>query len=410
MSIKEFDLVIIGAGPAGCTAALNLSGSGMKVAMVDKADLPAGKVCGDALSGTAMSVIKRLPGNCFEEFMELEPKAASWGIRFAAPNGDLLDVPFVLEKTPETEPPGYICKRRIFDGFLQKKVRELSNLNFITNFNVNQILREEELFIVKGENEELRCRMILGADGVHSTFGRILGNHKINHKQYCLGVRAYFTGVRDLHPQNFIELHFLEDLLPGYLWIFPMADGMANVGLGVLYETMKASPESLSAMLQEIIVSHPTLKDRFAAAEMQGKIEAHGLPLGPDPKSISGDGFLLAGDAASLVDPFTGEGIGNSMVSGEIAATVIREAFTANYFSHRLLKQYDEKIRKKLGRELKTSRRIQELCSHPALFNLVVKKANRNTALKEMFTQMYTDQDIRDQLKNPGFYLKILMG
>ena len=323
MPVKEFDLIIVGAGPAGCTTALNLAGSGLKVALVDKADLPAEKICGDALSGTVLKVLQRLPGNCFEEFLELEPKTPSWGIRFAAPNGDLLDIPFVLDKTPETPPPGYICKRKIFDGFLQQKVRELNSFRMIDNFPVKQILVEKEFFILKGENDELRCRMIVGADGTHSTVGRILGGHSLNHKQYCLGVRAYFTGVKDLHPQNFIELHFLEDLLPGYLWIFPMEDGFANVGLGILFEKMKAAPDSLSAMLQQIIQSHPSLSPRFAGAEMTGKIEAHGLPLGPDPKAISGDGFLLAGDAASLVDPFTGEGIGNAMVSGEIAAGLV---------------------------------------------------------------------------------------
>ena len=248
MSINEFDLVIVGAGPAGCTTALSLAGSEMKIALVDKADLPAEKICGDALSGTVLKVLQRFPGNCFEEFLKLEPKIPSWGIRFAAPNGDLLDVPFVLDKTPETPPPGYICRRKIFDGFLQQQVRDLTTFSLIGNFPVKEILREKETFLLKGENEDLRCRMIIGADGAHSTVGRILASHSLNHKQYCLGVRAYFKGVKDLHPQNFIELHFLEDILPGYFWIFPMADGLANVGMGILYEKMKAAPESLSAM------------------------------------------------------------------------------------------------------------------------------------------------------------------
>jgi flavin-dependent dehydrogenase len=277
------------------------------------------------------------------------------------------------------------------------------------DFQVKQILREKEFFIIKGEKEDLKCRMIVGADGTPSTVGRILAGHSLNHKQYCLGVRTYFSGVSGLHPEKFIELYFLEELLPGYLWIFPMNDEITNVGLGVPYEKMKTAPESLSSMLQKIIHTHPSFSSRFADAVMTGKIETHGLPLGPDPKSISGNGFLLAGDAASLVDPFSGEGIGNSMVSGEIAAEVIREAFSKNDFSSGFLKQYDERINKRLGRELKTSQRIHDLCAHPALFNLVVKKANRNKELKEMFTGMYTSQDLRDQLKNPVFYLKILM-
>jgi geranylgeranyl reductase family protein len=410
MSVNEFDLVIVGAGPAGCTTALNLAGSGLKAALVDRSDLPADKVCGDAISGTALSVIKRLPGGSFEKFLKLEPKIPSWGIRFAAPNGDLLDLPFVPDKTPETSPPGYICKRKIFDGFLQQMVRDLTPFRLTGNFHVKTILRENGFFILKGEDEELRCRLIVGADGALSAVGRILGEHSINPRQYCLGVRAYFSGVKNLHPENFIELHFLEDLLPGYFWIFPMADGLVNAGLGIFYEKMKVAPRSPAEMLQVIIRTHPSLSDRFAMSEMAGKIGAHGLPLGPDPKPISGNGFLLAGDAASLIDPFSGEGIGNAMVSGEIAAKVVMESFAAGDHFAAFLKQYDERIRKRLWRELKTSHTIQELCSHPSLFNLVVKKANRNKELKELFTKMYTSQDARDQLKNPGFYLKMVLG
>lgn len=410
MPTREYDLIIVGAGPAGCSAALNLAGSSLKVAVVDKADLPADKVCGDALSGTALAVLRRFPGNCFDAFLALEPKKPSWGIRFAAPSGELLDVPFVLERTAATPPPGYLCKRKIFDGFLQQKAMEVASFPVLSNYPIHQIRKENEFYLVQGEKEEIRCRMILGADGVHSIVGKLLAGHSQNNKQYCLGVRTYFTGVRNLHPEGFIELHFLEELLPGYLWIFPMADGIANVGLGMLFEKMKSMPESLSEVFLNIIKTNPTISGRFQAAVMTGKIEAHGLPLGPDNKTVSGEGFLLAGDAAALVDPFTGEGIGNAMVSGEIAASMILEAFQKNDFSARFLRQYDERIHERFWREMKTSHRIQELCTHPALFNLVVKKANRNKELKEMFTKMYTNQDALEQLKSPGFYLRTLFG
>jgi geranylgeranyl reductase family protein len=410
MQPNNFDLVIIGAGPSGCTASLFLADSGLKIALIDKAVLPAEKTCGDALSGTVLRILKKIPGNCFDEFLSLEPKNPSWGIRFVAPGSEILDVPFIKGRKTDTSPPGYLCKRKLFDGFLQKKVRESKSVSLIDNFQVKQISRENEVFTVNGEKEVLRCRMIIGADGTPSFAGNSLAGHSINYKQYSVGVRSYFTGITGFHPEQFIELHFLEELLPGYLWIFPMADGTANVGLAMLYEKTKASSMSLSRILMKIINTHTSISPRFSGAKMIGKIEAHGLPLGPDPKPVSGDGFLLAGDAASLVDPFSGEGIGNAMVSGELAASMVRDAFAQNNFSARFLKEYDERIYKKLGRELKTSHRLHELCTHPALFNLVVKKANKNKALKDMFSGMYTNQDLRDELKNPMFYLKLMVG
>ena len=405
----DFDLIIIGAGPAGCTTALTLSDAGLKIALIDKASLPASKICGDALSGTVMNVLKRLPGNCYEEFLKVFPKTSSWGIRFISPGGKELDLPFIPGKNSTMPAPGYICQRKVFDGFLQKKVRELTGTLILDNFPVRHIIRENGTFIIKAEKGELRCRMVVGADGIHSTAGRILAGHTLNHERYCLGARAYFRGVKDLHPEKFIELHFLKDLLPGYFWIFPMEDGLVNAGLGIMYGKLKAGQASLTAKLHEVITSYPALSGRFDRAEMISRIEAHGLPMGPDPKSISGEGFLLTGDAASLVDPFSGEGIGNAMVSGEIAGKVISEAFKSNDFSESFMKKYDERIRQRLSRELGTSRIVQKLITVPGLFDLVVKKAGRNKEFKEMLTKMYTDQDVRDQLKNPGFYLKILL-
>jgi geranylgeranyl reductase family protein len=408
MTEVDYDVIIVGAGPAGCTTALCLADSGLKVAVVDKAVLPSDKICGDALSGTVMKVLKRLPG-CYDEFLKLEPKLPSWGIRFYAPNGSMVDIPFVLEKKTEDPPPGYICKRNIFDGFLQKKVKELTNVKIISGFSVKQIKRENGCFLIKGEKEDLRCRFIVGADGTPSIVGRVLGGHSLNHKQYCLGARAYFTGIKELHPEQFIELHFLKELLPAYLWIFPMADGVANVGLGMMYGKAKATTKSLPAIFQEIVHSDPTLSMRFSEAKMTGRAEVHGLPLGPSKKSISGEGFLLAGDAAGLVDPFSGEGIGNAMESGVIAAEIIKEAFTAKDYTAKFLSQYDARIKKKMGRELATSHKIQRLCLHPFLFNFVVKKANRNKELREELTKMYTSQVVRDELKNPFFYLRMLL-
>ncbi|MCX6243912.1 MAG: NAD(P)/FAD-dependent oxidoreductase [Bacteroidetes bacterium] len=407
--IPSFDLVIIGAGPAGCTTALTLADSGLKVALVDKASLPAAKICGDALSGTVMNVLKRLPGDCYPDFLKIFPKTPSRGIRFIAPGGKMLDLPFPLEKDDTKPAPGYICRREVFDDYLQKKVRERTNAGIIENFPVREISKDHESFIIKSEKGEIRCRMVAGADGTHSVVGRILAGHSLNHERYCLGARAYFRGVRDLHPEHFIELHFLKELLPGYFWIFPMEDGLVNAGLGIMYRKLKAGQDSLAARFTEVIRSHPVLSKRFEGAEMVSKIEAHGLTLGPDPKAISGEGFLLAGDAASLIDPFSGEGIGNAMVSGEIAGKIIAEAFKNNDFSATFLKKYDERIRHRLGRELRTSRAVQKLVSVPGLFDLVVKKAGRSRDLKEMLIKMYTDQDVRDLLMSPGFYLKVLL-
>jgi menaquinone-9 beta-reductase len=410
MAEVPYDLIIAGAGPAGCTAALRLAGSGLKILILERSVMPVHKICGDALSGTVMNVLKRLPGNCYEAFLDLEPKLPSWGIRFFAPSGESLDVPFVNIKKPDTPVPGFIIERKVFDQFLLNRISRFPDISLRENTPVLNIEREKTHSVLHAEKDTFRCRMILGADGVQSVIGRTLANHTPSPKSMCTGIRTYFEGVRDLHPEGFIELHFLKELSPGYFWIFPMMNGTANVGMGIPFSRSKHNQESLIKRFREIIRTHPALTERFADARESGKPGVHLLPLGPDPRPLSGDGFLLCGDAASLVDPFTGEGIGNAMLSGEIAADVIKEAFKCNDLSSSYLKKYDAAIRQKMFGEMRTSKRIQQLSGFAPLFNRVVAKANRNPEIREMLTAMYTNLSIRSKLKKPFFYWKILMG
>ena len=124
-------------------------------------------------------------------------------------------------------------------------------------------------------------------------------------------IRHYLADECDFQEENFIELHYVKDLLPGYFWIFPLADGWANVGLGMLTKDLSRLKVNLKSKLEEIVREHPTISPRFAQAEKVGKTLGFGLPLGSKQRPISGERMMLVGDAASLIDPFTGEGIGN---------------------------------------------------------------------------------------------------
>src|SRR5690606_11571017 len=101
----------------------------------------------------------------------------------------------------------------------------------------------------------------------------------------------------------------------------PLPGGYANVGVGMLSETVSQKKINLKKEMLRIIETHPEFKQRFAGAELMGDIKGYGLPLGSKKRVISGDNYMLVGDAASLIDPFTGEGISNAMISGRWAAT-----------------------------------------------------------------------------------------
>jgi menaquinone-9 beta-reductase len=404
-----YDIAIIGAGPAGCTTALKAAPSGLRIALVDRAKLPHAKICGDAISGTSLYVMKRLPGSIYEEFLEMPGKLPSWGIRFVSPDLEELEIPFLTEKNSESPAPGFIFNRNDFDRFLLEKIAAYPNVEIVDSFAVKEFRRNEDDIVMVSEERTIRAAVVVGADGVHSIVGKVLAGNKPDLDHYCMGIRAYFRGVTGMHGENFIDLAFLKELLPGYFWIFPMADGRVNAGFGLMYKQVKDDPLSMTARFRELIDKDPYLAPRFKNAVMEGKPEAHGLPLGPVKKVISGDRFLLAGDAASLVDPFSGEGIGNAMISGEIAGEILADAFARNNFSKEFFAAYDKRLHDKTAKELKISHAIQQMAGNATLFNYVVRKANRNEDLRRMFTKMFTSQDIRSELTKPSFYVNLLL-
>lgn len=407
---EHFDLIIVGAGPAGCTLALHLAESGLKIAMIEKDRFPRSKICGDALSGKVINILRRIPGNAFNDFIENIPKVPSHGIRFMSPSMQTLDVPFGNSSFPGDIAPGYVCSRKVFDQFLFSHVVKCPQINILQGIRVLSVKRGPEHMIVETDGPTLTAKMVAGADGVHSVVRQNLAGHiQPSDHHFCLGIRSYFRNVSGMAENNFIELMFLKPLLPGYFWIFPGDGGISNVGLGVPKDLVIRKKIKLIALFRALISEHPALQDRFIDAEMHGKPEAHALPLGTYRSRRYGDGYILLGDAGFMVDPFSGEGIGNAMGSAESAVPVILDSFKKGDFSQDQLANYQQRITKRFEDEFRIMGIMQNLVRYPALMNLVVRKAARNEELRKMLSSMFTQQDIRSKLTRPGFYMKLLM-
>ncbi|WP_426490836.1 geranylgeranyl reductase family protein [Hymenobacter sp. 102] len=408
------NICILGAGPGGATAALHLANAGHPCLLLDKATFPRDKVCGDALSGKVISELRRigekLPARLAAEPMQLP----SWGIDFYAPNGRRLAVPFKPRYNPALDQSaGHISKRLHFDNFLIEEVRRRPEIDFREN---TDVARHEQLpdgtwRLLAADGQEIAtCRLLLVANGAQSHFARVVGGHELEPAHHCAGLRAYYRGVQGLHPDNFIELHFIREFLPGYLWVFPLPNGEANVGVGMLTEAVSKKKVKLRERLEEILHTHPALKDRFATAERLGPVRGFGLPLGSRRRPLSGSGYLLLGDAGSLIDPFSGEGISHAMVSGRHAADWAARALAAQDFSPAFLKGYDAAVYNRLWQELRLSRAMQRLLNYPWVFNFVANRAANNPTLAETISNMFLDLDLRERLRQPSFYLKLLLG
>jgi len=409
MSSHTTNIAIIGAGPAGAATALRLSYLNIPCVLIDKATFPRDKVCGDALSGKVPTLLNRLDPAIMDRFRKQFTPIDVWGIRFYPPSKKLIELPFKVgyERVPD-EAPGYVSKRIEFDAFLIDEVKRRENIELRLNTEIGSWVKTEDGYTIttKDKSESWNCRLLIDASGAHSRFSRKEAGQEVDHDHHAAAVRGYFKGVTGFHPDNFIELHFLEKYNPGYFWIFPLPDGQANVGLGMRSDIVKKKKINLREAMDDIIAS-PDFRERFANAEQIDPTIGYGLPLGSKDRVLHGDNYLLTGDAGHLIDPLTGEGIGNATYSGFIAAELAEKCLAENRFDAEFLSAYDVRIARVLRTELRLSYRMQQIMQIGWLTNFLTGIVAANPKVIEVLCRMYTDFELRKQLVKPMFWWKL---
>ena len=409
--MKLKDVCIIGAGPAGITTALFLAKEGIRSTIIDKCKFPRDKICGDAFSGKVSWVLRKLDDNLETKISKQSFQLPSWGIKFYGSKNNELKIPFKLNyDSQKDKAPGFIASRLEFDNFLFNKAKENSFITLIEETNITKFKKNINSITIstKDKSFELDTKLLIVANGAYSKIAKEIVGLKVEDDSNSLGLRTYYKNVSGLDKEGYIELHFLKEFSPGYLWIFPMKNGMANVGAGIRTDLMKKNRINLKKEFQKIIKTHPVISKRFENAELIDDIKLYGLPLASKKRKLSANNILLIGDSAALIDPFTGEGIGNAMISGMLAADQIKLSLDENNFSESFLSTYDEALYKRLASEFNISKKMQDLSKYPFLINFVVNKAKRNKELQDLISCMFENVDIREKFKNPMFYLKIL--
>jgi geranylgeranyl reductase family protein len=407
----ETKVCIIGAGPGGATAALQLAQLGIECIVVDKAVFPRDKVCGDGLSGKVLTLLERIDKGIGQRLQEAMFKADSWGVTFVAPNRIGMDIPYRLGYQEDmSNPRGFVCKRIDFDNFLVDEMKRRSEIRLFEGTSIDKYELKPDGYHLSSKDGSFKVKadVVIVANGAHSGFTRDVAGIKMEPKHYVAGIRAYYKGITGLHKDNFIELHFLKNMLPGYIWIFPLPNGEANVGVGMLSNSARNKKVNLKQLMLDTLATDPVMKERFKNAELTGSIDGYGLPLGSKKRKLHGERYMLVGDAGFLIDPFTGEGIGNALYSGRIAAQQAAAAIAANDYSDTFFNAYDENVYRILGPELQVSTKLQKLIKYPWLFNMLMKMGSRNKQLKDLMSCMFHEVDLRKKLGKPMFYVKLL--
>ena len=338
MTAARWDVAVVGAGPAGAAAALAAVRAGARVLLLDRADFPRDKPCGDGIAAEAVDVLAGLGVDGVTD--GYRPVT---NLRLVAPGGAQVSRP--LPRVAHTIP------RRVFDARLVAAAVAAG--------------AELRRHTVRGLDDELlgRAAVVVGADGAASVVRRGLGHPANPPGHLAIAIRGYTPS--DNREQLIVTT---EARWPAYAWSFPIGDGTANVGYG--------------EVLRGAALSRPYLLERLAALLPGGEpanLRAHHLPLSTRRPPPARGRFLLAGDALSLINPFTGEGIFYAVLSGALAGAA------AVAGPERAAALYTAALRRRLGRHLRHSGLATRLTQRPRVVDAAVRAAHRN---QSVFTRM----------------------
>ena len=402
----NYDLIIVGGGPAGAVTALYAARRGLRILLLDKSRFPRDKICGDAITGKALSILRDL--QLADAIVDLP------GVRFRKilfGSAKHIEAEIGLDRARKRDVVfGCVIRRRVFDEFLFNRARAAVT-TCVEGFTVDDLIWENDKVcgVVGHDNaselrREFRACIVVGADGYRSTVARKVGSYAIDPSHQLVAIRRYYRNVARL--SDGIELHYVSTVTPGYFWIFPLDDGFANVGIGMLLSTMKKKHVNLAEAL-DVTIRDPFFAPRFADAMPVEKPVGWHLPVGSMHRSCCGPGYLLVGDAAGLIDPFTGEGIANAMYSGRVAAETAAAALKIGDVGAENLWRFDHDLWGKIGHELKVSAKLQKIAGLEWLLNFTIRRAAHSPEVRDTLCAMIAREVPREQMTSPLFYLKL---
>jgi geranylgeranyl reductase family protein len=347
--------------------------------MVDKAGFPREKVCGDGLTPRGVRALQR---------MGVDPDEPGFtrvdGLRTYGVDGVVIDLPW--PRLSEFPALGVVRTRFEFDALLAERavkagasfrqgteaLRPLQDGGWV----VGAALREN------GVDTEVRARLVVAADGASSRFSSQAGVVRDHGRPLGIAARRYYRPARPQEPVLEAFVNLRDDpsggIMAGYGWIFPLGDGMVNVGAGLLNTFRRFKEVSARNVLDQFLAGLPPawgIDEEHAA----GPVLSGPIPMGMNRRPLAVPGMLLVGDAGGVTNPFNGEGIAYAMETGELAAELIADSLARDRPA--IAHMYPILLRERYGRYFFLGRQWVRMIGHPRFMGLAVRHGFPRTAL-----------------------------
>jgi menaquinone-9 beta-reductase len=365
----RYDALVVGGGPGGAATAYHLSRGGARVLLCEKAAYPREKVCGDGLTPRAVAAL---------DAMGLHEEYQSWsrhaGLKVHG-GGVVIELPW-----PELEglPSFGLCRPRTdLDQLLAEQAARAGATVWAATDVVGPLVEGGLVrgAVVRREGEDpvdVRAEVVVAADGASSRFAQALALARDPGRPIGVAIRQYFRSERHVDPwiDSYLELWRDNDLLPGYGWVFPMADGTVNVGVGLL----NTSDQFRNLNYRQLLKDWAPTAGRdwgFALDDAVGRPRSAPLPMAANRHPPLHRGVMFVGDAAGLVNPFNGEGIDYAMESGELAAEAGLSVLASG--DRTRLRRYPEAVERRFGSYFALGRVFVKLIGEPNVMRIATR-------------------------------------
>jgi geranylgeranyl reductase family protein len=386
---RLWDVVVVGAGPAGSTAAMRLAQAGRSVCVVDRARFPRHKACGDLLIPDAIAALRR--SGLYDEVRAVAHPCAT----------TVLTSPSRIEWTMRGE---YLAVKRLdLDAILARGAARQGAIVAHAKVEGLDLEGAESVVLYLQGGARIRGRIGVVATGADVTLLEALGMVE-RRAPSSFAVRAYVRSHKEIDA---VVIAFDRAVVPGYGWIFPMQDGEYNVGVGVVYESDSARRHNVRTLFDTFMREYPAARELLAGAEEPPSIRGARLRCGLDGARPWGHGRVVAiGETIGTTFPFTGEGIGKAMESAEVAAEAIDEALDDG--PDRLC-AYPARIEDLLRPKYYGYQVAERWLSRPWLGDLMAWRASRSRYVREAAEGIIAEtRDPRDVFSVGGFLRSFL--